>query len=160
MNNLIIEKVWQDEVEPFGEYIFIAESELAKVKTTFYVSDDDMIKLGELLEKFASNKTKEIYWENRYSQHSSDIIEFYIKGFYGDSLGHICFEIFSKIQDGKYCNDKPIKKRRKLFTKNDEVNPTKHQTCFYVENIESQSLIEFSNKIKNIKLNEKIKIID
>ena len=162
MNNLIIEKIWQDEVEPFGDFVFIAESKLARVKTTFYESEENIIKLSELLEKFATNQIKDMYWDSQYSQYGSDIIEFYIKGFYTDSAGHICFEIFAEIQDNKYYNDKPMNQKRKLFTKKNymNVNLSKHQICFYVNNIEPQSLIEFSSKLKNIQLNEEVKIVN
>ncbi|MGE5455956.1 MAG: hypothetical protein ACM3O4_02455 [Ignavibacteriales bacterium] len=163
MSNLIIEQIWHDETNTFCETTFEAESEYAKVKSTFYVNDSDLIELSNSIKKLATNQIKEMYW----SVPADRIDNFYIKGFYSDGTGHICFEIFSLIPDGTFLDLKPIKPIKnhkkwlsKISNKSiDEIGLREHQVCFYIENLEPQALITFSDNLSNIKLNKKVELI-
>lgn len=97
MDNLIFERVWQD--EGFFEIKVTAQSELVQATTCSYTNDNSITELSERLVAFPISNTDEYLWRNgkRGDGHTPCVeLRFFCK----DKVGHIGIEAYMEIDDG------------------------------------------------------------
>lgn len=97
MDNLIFERIWQDEY--FFELEMTAQSERVRARTKTYCSEEAISLLSGVLAVFPRSRNDSYLWENGdkgdpYPPFVS--LKFYCK----DGSGHIGIEVFMEIDDG------------------------------------------------------------
>ncbi|NLF27671.1 MAG: hypothetical protein GX592_07200 [Clostridiales bacterium] len=101
MDNLIFERVWQD--EHLFELEVTAQSEHVRARTQTYCSEEAISLLSKILAAFPRSRNDSYLWENGdegdgYPPFIS--LRFYCK----DAAGHIGIEVFMEIDDGESLN--------------------------------------------------------
>lgn len=128
MDNIIFERIWQDDgVDGFFEIKITAQSELACASSNIYAYDESIIDLSNRLSLFIEKPNDSFVWEigekgSGYTPFAS------FKFFYSDKMGHITIDVFMEIDDG---------------------DNAKHSCSFYV-NTELGLLEQFAQSLKRI----------
>jgi len=109
MNNLSIERIWQD--NDFFEIRVTAVSQLVQATTNVYITDSDILQLANALATFPQKSDSEISWQ--VSESSAIQKNLSLKVLQKDKFGHLLVEVYMIIKDGD-CGEN-------------------HHCCFYIQ---------------------------
>ena len=109
MNNISIERIWQD--NDFFEIKVTATTQSARATTNVYVTDADILQLSSALANFPQGKDSEISWQ--VSESAAIEKSLSLKVLPKDKKGHLLVEVYMIIKDGGCGED--------------------HHCCFYIQ---------------------------
>jgi len=109
MNNLSIERIWQD--NDFFEIRVTAVSQLVQATTNVYITNSDILQLANALATFPQKSDSEISWQ--VSESSAIQKNLSLKVLQKDKFGHLLVEVYMIIKDGN-CGEN-------------------HHCCFYIQ---------------------------
>jgi len=109
MNNISIERIWQD--NDFFEIRVTAASQFARATTNVYITDTDILQLANILATFPQESNPEINWQISESAKIQKNLS--LKVLQKDKFGHVLIEVYMVIKDGN-CGEN-------------------HHCCFYIE---------------------------
>ena len=64
MSKIMLERIWSDEVEPYGEFYLKVDAPKITVKSSFYCMNKLILSVSEMLFDFAERKILEFQWSN------------------------------------------------------------------------------------------------